>query len=192
LSINTNASPVASIAAPVVQSVGSEVALDGSGSSDEDGDPLTYTWSLTKSPAGSQVGLTGGSLANTTFTPDRPGTYEISLVVNDGVTASQPASNTVVAATPLQGVLEATTYDSANSPYMLTGRADVTPGTTVTFSEGSEIFGEGQQLRVFGTLRIAGSKSRKVLLRDTNVVPGSSYRQFWCTRPDQAAALLTS
>lgn len=172
LTVSTNASPMASIAAPAIQSVGSEVTLDGSGSSDEDGDPLIYTWSLTKSPAGSQAGIVSDSSANAAFTPDRPGTYEISLVVDDGLSESQPASTTIVAATPIQGVLQARTYDAADSPYMLTGRADVAPGTTVIFSEGTEIFGQDQQLRVFGTLRVAGSESRKMLLRAVHLVPG--------------------
>jgi len=68
----------------------SPVELDGSGSSDPDGQPLRYTWSLIGLPAGSTAGLTGADTVTPSLTPDRPGTYVAQLIVNDGVVESAP------------------------------------------------------------------------------------------------------
>ena len=57
------------------------VALDGTGSSDPDGDPLTFAWSQLGGPA---VALSGGDTATPTFTPPVGGTYVFALIVDDG------------------------------------------------------------------------------------------------------------
>ena len=65
---------------------GDNVALDGSGSSDADSNPLTYTWSA---PAG--ITLSSTSVAKPTFTAPNVTTdtqYTFSLVVNDGLVNS--------------------------------------------------------------------------------------------------------
>ncbi|MEA1901386.1 MAG: phosphodiester glycosidase family protein [Thermodesulfobacteriota bacterium] len=60
------------------------VPLDGSGSSDPDGDPLTYTWAWDD---GSSIGSASG--VNPTI--NLPiGTFTITLVVNDGTEDSEP------------------------------------------------------------------------------------------------------
>ena len=69
---------------------GALVTLDGSGSSDANGDPLTYLWSLTAKPAGSTAALSGANTVNPTFTVDRAGTYTAQLIVNDGTLSSAP------------------------------------------------------------------------------------------------------
>jgi hypothetical protein len=64
--------------------VGTLVQLDGSKSTDVDGDPLTYLWSIVAAPANSQAALSANNIVNPTFTPDKPGTYTVQLTVNDG------------------------------------------------------------------------------------------------------------
>lgn len=64
--------------------LGDLVALDGSGSVDEDQDTLTYTWEVKEKPAESNIALSDSSIVNPTFKPDIQGKYVISLVVNDG------------------------------------------------------------------------------------------------------------
>ena len=75
------------------KALGSTVTLNGSASSDANGDPLTFSWSLTSRPAGSTAALSSLTIVNPTFTVDRAGTYTAQLIVNDGTLNSAP--NTV-------------------------------------------------------------------------------------------------
>jgi PKD repeat protein len=64
--------------------VGDLVRLDGGNSSDPDGDQLTFNWAFTSRPSGSTVTLNDTTSMNPAFKTDIPGTYIISLTVNDG------------------------------------------------------------------------------------------------------------
>ncbi len=64
--------------------------LDGSGSSDPDGDPITYNWEITSKPAGSNATLSDPNIVNPTFIADVAGEYRVSLVVNDAIENSAP------------------------------------------------------------------------------------------------------
>jgi PKD repeat protein len=74
-SITANAGPDQAV------QVGQVVTLDGSGSSDSQGKPLTYGWSLVRQPATSAAKITDASTANPTFKPDETGEYELELTV---------------------------------------------------------------------------------------------------------------
>ncbi len=76
------------------------LTLNGSGSSDANGDPLTYLWSIAAKPAGSAATLGNPTVVNPVFTPDLAGAYVVSLTVNDGRVDSAP-DNVIVTATPL-------------------------------------------------------------------------------------------
>ncbi len=78
-----NTPPVANAGADQTVNVGDTVTHNGGGSSDADGDPLSYSWSLA-TPAGSAATLTGATTVNPTFVPDVDGVYTASLIVNDG------------------------------------------------------------------------------------------------------------
>lgn len=75
------------------------VTLDGSTSSDANGDKLTYKWTLISKPANSSATLTGDTTAKPTFVADRVGIYVASLIVNDGKLDSTVVTTTVTAAT---------------------------------------------------------------------------------------------
>ncbi|QHJ13834.1 hypothetical protein FX988_04114 [Paraglaciecola mesophila] len=63
--------------------------LDGSASSDADGDLLTYAWSVASVPSGSAVTeLQGSTSVNPSFTPDVAGDYVFTLVVSDAEDSS--------------------------------------------------------------------------------------------------------
>jgi hypothetical protein len=97
VTVSTHNSPPAAHAGPDQSAVvGSVVTLDGTGSTDVDGDALRFTWSLTRPPASVAV-LSDTSAARPTFTLDRPGTYVASLVADDGTLQSAP--DTVIVTT---------------------------------------------------------------------------------------------
>ena len=85
-----NSAPVADAGPDQTVFVTDTVQLDGSGSSDVDGDPLTFSWSLTAVPAGSSATLSDPTAVNPSFTADRFGTYVAQLIVNDGSLDSDP------------------------------------------------------------------------------------------------------
>jgi cytochrome c peroxidase len=82
--IIANSSPVAN--AGVDQSVTNQttVTLNGSGSSDLDGDTLTYNWQLAARPTGSSASLLNAQSSTPQFVGDAEGAYTLSLTVNDG------------------------------------------------------------------------------------------------------------
>jgi hypothetical protein len=95
-----NAAPVANAGTAQNTVTGTTVTLDGSGSSDANGDALTYAWTLTSKPAGSTAALSSTTSAKPTFKADVAGTYVASLVVNDGQVNSASATATVTAISP--------------------------------------------------------------------------------------------
>ncbi len=90
-----NHPPTASAGHDKTVTVRSTVWLDGSASSDPDGDPLTYAWSIVTKPTSSRATLTKPTSVKPTFTPDRAGTYVVQLVVNDGKASSAPDTVTI-------------------------------------------------------------------------------------------------
>ena len=83
-----NSAPVANAGADQTALVTDTVTLNGGGSSDVDGDALTFAWSFVSRPAGSAAMLTGAASVQPTFVVDRPGRYQVRLVVNDGALSS--------------------------------------------------------------------------------------------------------
>ena len=90
-----NTAPVANAGPAQSVSVGALVQLSGSLSTDVDGNPLTYLWSLTAKPAGSVATLSSTTPVMPTFTVDLAGTYVAQLIVNDGTVNSLPATVTI-------------------------------------------------------------------------------------------------
>jgi hypothetical protein len=93
VSISTgNSQPVANAGTNQTVFVGATVHLNGSASSDADGDALSYRWSFTTVPTGSQATLSDPTAIQPMFVVDLPGTYVVQLIVNDGTLDSTPAT----------------------------------------------------------------------------------------------------
>ena len=90
-----NTPPVANAGANRTVSPGTLVTLNGSGSSDVDGDPLTYSWTIVNKPAGSNAVLLAPNSVTPVFTVDIAGSYDIRLIVNDGKVDSTPSIVTI-------------------------------------------------------------------------------------------------
>jgi len=86
-----NTPPVANAGPDQSVAVGSVVQLIGSGSTDVNGNALTYQWSLAQKPAGSSAALTNATTANPFFIADVSGIYVAQLTVSDGHATSSAA-----------------------------------------------------------------------------------------------------
>ena len=128
-----NTAPVAKAGPDFNRRVSQTAQLDGSASSDADGDPLTFAWSFMSRPAGSSASLSSPTAVNPTFLVDVPGTYVIQLIVNDGIANSSPDSVTVT---------------TQNSPPIANAGADQTAavGDTVTLNGSASSDGDGDPL----------------------------------------------
>ncbi|MDI7268293.1 MAG: PKD domain-containing protein, partial [Myxococcota bacterium] len=98
--VRANRVPRADAGAGAEVAVGATARLDGAASTDPDGDPLTFSWTIAARPAGSSADLAGADTATPSLAPDAAGAYEIELVVADGLNASSPATVRVVAVPP--------------------------------------------------------------------------------------------
>jgi hypothetical protein len=112
-----NRAPVAVVAPVAVSAPGREVALDGTGSMDPDGDgPLSYQWVVRSRPVGAQATLVDPQAASTVLRLDAavPGEYVVELSVTDaaGARSRVPARVSVVAA-PAQQLLVEMFWDNA-------------------------------------------------------------------------------
>jgi hypothetical protein len=92
-----NSAPVANAGADQSAYVGQTVTLDGSASTDVDGNALGYVWALTSRPAGSAAAVSDPTAVTPTFVLDRAGVYVAQLIVNDGTVSS--AADTVTVTT---------------------------------------------------------------------------------------------
>ena len=91
--------------------VGSPIAFDGTGSSDPESDPLTYSWDFGD-------GSAPGSGPTPSHTYIAPGVYMVALTVNDGIQDSTPVMTTatVISGTasgiPVPGLIQAEDYNT--------------------------------------------------------------------------------
>lgn len=84
-----NLPPVADPGGPYVGAEGSPLSFDGTGSSDPDGDPLTYSWDFGDGYMGA------GPTPSHVYAND--GTYTVCLTVDDGELADQECTTAVIA-----------------------------------------------------------------------------------------------
>ena len=79
----------------------SVVQLNGSGSTDACGLPLTYQWTLITVPPGSHARLDDASAVNPKFTPDMLGDYVAQLIVTNTLGLKSSASTVTITPQPL-------------------------------------------------------------------------------------------
>ena len=92
-----NSPPVANAGAASRAVIGSTATFNGAGSADANGDAITYSWTLTSKPPGSQATLSATDTVNPSIIADMAGTYVASLIVNDGKLQSSTVTTTLTA-----------------------------------------------------------------------------------------------
>lgn len=99
-----NTIPVANAGLDQNVATNTTVHLDATASSDVDNHNLTYLWSFTSLPANSNASLDNTTAAQTFFTADVDGEYQLSLIVDDGTDASIADSITITSTTTANNV----------------------------------------------------------------------------------------
>ncbi|MCS3696518.1 hypothetical protein GGP73_001198 [Salinibacter ruber] len=159
------------------------MTADGSGSSDPDGDELTYNWSLT-TPSDSETQLSDPSAVQPTFTPDVEGDYTVSLEVSDGEAANSSSADlsAIVPAVVIDEDIESDRTLSADTTYRIE-QAQERPvievvGATITIEAGTEILFEeetGFQTLQGGEIHADGSAEEPITMAGAsgNKTPGA-------------------
>lgn len=138
ITIPANVGPTANAGTNAVAAGGSAVNLNGSGSSDGDGDPITYSWVQTGGPG---VTLSGANTSNPSFTaPPRTNAAQVltfGLTVNDGITSSATSTVTITVPSNIAPLADAgaDATVAGNSNVSLNGSASSDPeGDPLTFA----------------------------------------------------------
>lgn len=154
-----NRAPVGNAGAAQSVKTGDVVKLDGSLSTDADGDSLTYAWTL-RLPQGSAAQLDSATSAHPTFKPDVVGTYVATLIVNDGQANSEPVTVSITAT-------------AANAaPVANAGPAQsVAVGSVVTFDGSASTDANGDALIYSWTLTTKPAGSQAVLASSSTANP---------------------
>jgi hypothetical protein len=151
----SNTRPVAAAGPDRTVSVGQDAIIDGSGSSDAEGDPLTFRWTLVSVPPGSAAAIQDPLVAVSAFTADRPGDYVLQLVVNDGALDSEP---------------DALVISTTNSPPIADAGPDqsgIAVNTTVALDGSASSDPDGQPLQYTWSL-ISRPPASAAVLRDAD------------------------
>jgi hypothetical protein len=153
-----NTPPVAEAGPDQTVPLGTTVQLDGSASSDVEDDPLTFAWTLTSQPGGSTATLSEATLGNPTFLAEVPGSYVVTLIVNDGMEDS-----------PSDAVLIIT----VNTPPVANAGTDqvVLPGATVQLDGSGSTDPDGDPLTFQWTLLTIPPGSTATLSNSTAANP---------------------
>ncbi|HEV8719169.1 MAG TPA: tandem-95 repeat protein [Candidatus Binatia bacterium] len=129
-----NAPPVANAGAPQTAFRGQSVTLNGTGSSDPEGAPLTYQWSIISQPSGSDSILSGANTVAPIFMPLFLGDYNVQLIVTDGQFSSAPASVRVTVINRAPSAEDGSVTVNEDTPVTITANASDADDPSLTFS----------------------------------------------------------
>ena len=156
----------------VVADTLASVTLNGSGSSDPDGDPLTYAWAFVSRPEGSQASLSAAGTVSPTFRADLSGNYVIELTVSDG--RLDDKKTVTVAATCPEPISIAGNYETPQTygvnirnctDYVVTNHVQfraattIQPGTRIAVTAGRRVL-----VTSTGHLNAVGTQASPILI----------------------------
>jgi len=156
-----NSPPVADAGPDLMGIQPGTVVLDGSGSYDPDGDPITYAWTQTSGPS---VSLTGANTAKASFTAAAGASYTFRLVVKDDKGAEGRARVVVTTAAPQP--VKIVRFQA--NPAQITAGGTTTIVWEVLNAEQVTITGIGSVDPVAGTSTLAPSQTTTYTLTAKN------------------------
>ncbi|MCA9555741.1 MAG: hypothetical protein KC933_37265, partial [Myxococcales bacterium] len=115
--------PVASAGPDLEVLPGLDVELDGTGSADSDGDPLTYQWRVLHATGG-QANLANATLPRAQLVQPVAGVYTIELTVNDGFFNATDTAVVTVAMDPTGVVIGVESCTTGGNILVLNGDRD--------------------------------------------------------------------
>lgn len=191
--IQAQAQVLATQAGTFQAALGSQVILDGSGSSTPSGTITSYSWVLSSKPAGSNATISTPTQAWASLVPDGIGTYELTLTIVDSraLASTQTLTLVVSQSTPVVAISESVVFNGSatNRPLQnvavgslitLDGSASTSPdGSAVTLSwvmlqkpSTSQAVVQVSGSTAFFTADVAGNYQLRV--RGTNLVGAST------------------
>jgi len=177
---DTNTPPVAVAGSDQDVDIGDTVNLDGSSSTDPDGDDLTYQWELVSSPDASSASIQNSTSETASFVADSRGSYTVRLTVSDGtdddsddlsVTAEIMVIGNVDSDITLTDVFD----DPEEADYAVTNIANINavltiePGVKIEFASGARM-----DIETTGALVAVGTESDSIVFTGVNQTSG-----FW-------------
>ncbi len=200
-----NSPPVADAGPDQVGVAAGTITLNGSGSYDPDGDPITYSWQQISGPS---VALSGANTAIATFTAAANQTYSFRLTVKDtgglqstartSVTTSAPAQVRIVRfdAAPanvapsqpatlswvVEGASTVTIQPGIGNVDAKSGSVSVTPQQTTTYTLTAS--GPGGSINATATVTVGAQGSLQIVRFDANpatIQAGQQATLSWAT-----------
>ena len=139
--------------------IGDKVTLNGTGSSDPNGDSISYQWKLISKPKASRAKLSNPKAVNPTFRVDLPGNYMVQLIVKDRWGKSSD-THTITISALLNHPPTANAGEVISNVYL---------GDTVTLYAGGSKDPDGDPLTYRWELAFRPSESQAVL-SDPNAI----------------------
>jgi hypothetical protein len=135
VSTSDNHAPVANAGGDLGAVVHVPVALDGSASTDADGNALTFKWQIVAGPPGGNGTFDDSTSAKPNVSFDMQGSYRVSLTVNDGQLSSAADDLNV----RVEAGSDSTDTSTGGTTTQSDGNTTTETGTTTTPSDDGEI-----------------------------------------------------